>query len=154
MSPRDAQFRALYAEQRLGAQRAFYLARSEEYRRAHDQAIVLRTLLLVLAAAAGVAGQFWTSQTALLGVAAALLAALAGALTGYEALMGFEQVGKLYADAELSVAEAELNWQEVTVQGDLGAEVERSELIFRTENGQWGQLVPQSRIEHPKRPEL
>ena len=154
MSERDVQFHSLYAELRLGAQREFYLSRSEEYRRAHDQAIVLRTLLLVLAAAVGVAAQFWSSQTALLGVVAALLAALAGALTGYEALIGFEQVGKLYADAELSVADAELNWQGATAEGDLGAEVERSELIFRTENGQWGQLVPQSRIEQTQRPEL
>jgi hypothetical protein len=142
VSNRAAQFRALYRDLRIADQARFYNNRSAEYEQAHRQAIMVRNTLLLLAAVAGVAGQF-TSGTgrAGLGVAAAVLAALAGAVTAFEALIGFPQLQKLYNDAAINLAEAGIDWDAAGPDGEVQAEVERVEQIFRAENGQWGQLV-------------
>jgi len=142
VSDRAAQFRALYRDLRIADQERFYNDRSAEYEQAHRQAIMVRNTLLVVAAVAGVAGQF-TSGTgrAGLGVAAAVLAALAAAVTAFEALIGFSQLQKLYNDAALNLAEAGIDWDTAEPDGETPAEVERVEQVFRTENGQWGQLV-------------
>lgn len=145
MNTRAAQFRALYRELRIDDQRNFYEGRSQEYSEAHRQAILLRNVLLLLAAALGIVGQLFSGTgRAGLSVVAAVLAALAGAVTAYEALIGFPQLKKLYEDAALNLAEAEIDWDAVDPDGDVMAEVGRVEKIFRTENGQWGQLVMQA----------
>jgi hypothetical protein len=142
MSERADQFRDLYRELRITDQEGFYNGRAAEYERAHRQAITVRNALLVLAAVAGVAGQF-TAGTgrAGLGVAAAILAALAGGVAAFEALIGFPQLQKLYNDAALNLAAAGIDWDAARSGRDLESELERVEKIFRTENGQWGQLV-------------
>jgi hypothetical protein len=141
-SGRTDQFRGLYRDLRIADQEGFYTSRAEEYERAHTQAIAVRNTLLILAALLGVAGQFFSGTgRAALGVAAAILAALAGAVAAFEALIGFPQLHKLYNDAALNLAEAGLDWDAARSGNDLQSEVERVEKIFRTENGQWGQLV-------------
>ncbi|QFY11296.1 SLATT domain-containing protein [Nonomuraea phyllanthi] len=145
MTERQAQFRALYRDLRIGEQRGFYERRSEEYGRARHQAIVVRNVLLVLAALAGVAGQVATGTgRAFCGVAAAVLAALAGAVTAYEALIGFAQLRKLYGDAALNLRAAALDWDAAGPDDDVAPQIDRIEQIFRTENGQWGQLMVQN----------
>jgi SMODS and SLOG-associating 2TM effector domain 1 len=145
VSARAEQFRALYKELRIADQQIYYSDRTEEYKRAHGQVIIVRYVLLITAAAAGLGGQLTTGTgRAGLGVVAALLAALAGALTAFEALIGFPQLSKLYNDAALNLAEAEIDWDAARPDGDLTGQVDRVERIFRLENGQWGQLV----IEH------
>ncbi|NUW43851.1 SLATT domain-containing protein [Nonomuraea rhodomycinica] len=141
---RDASFRALYRELRIADQQAFYHARADEYAAAHRQALMARNLLLFLSALAGVVGQFAAGiGRAACGVAAAVLAALAGAVTGFEALIGFAQLEKLYGDAALNLDAAAIDWDAAGPDADVTAEVDRIELIFRTENGQWGQLLVQ-----------
>lgn len=142
MSDRTAQFRALYRDLRITDQLDWYSARSAEYARAHKQVIVVRNTLLLLAAAAGAGGQFasGTSRSAL-GVAAALLGALAGAVTAFEALIGFPQLEKLYRDAAFNMARAGIEWDAAADDSDLAGDLEKVEQIMRTENGQWGQLA-------------
>ncbi|NUR82452.1 MAG: SLATT domain-containing protein [Nonomuraea sp.] len=136
---RTAQFLALYRELRISEQRAFYELRSRESQAAHEQTVTLRNVLLVLSALAGVAGQLVSGTgRAVCGVVAAVLAALAGAVTAYEALMRFSQLHKLYGDAALSLAEAEIDWDADT--GDLKDRMARVEQVFLSERGQWGQL--------------
>jgi hypothetical protein len=65
-------------------------------------------------------------------------------VTAFEGLIGFAQLRKLYNDAALNLAEAEIDWDAAGPGGDLEAEVERVEQILRSENGQWGQLVIES----------
>jgi len=144
MTPdRSAQFRALYKHSRITDQRRFYEDRAAEYQRAHRQAIGVRNTLLGLAVLAGVAGQFTSGggRTAA-GVAAAVLAALAGAVTAFEALIGFAPLAKLYEDTAVNLALAEIDWDEAPPE-DLPAQLDRVEQVFRTENGQWGQLARQ-----------
>ncbi|MEV0199764.1 SLATT domain-containing protein [Nonomuraea sp. NPDC050691] len=141
-SGREASFRALYRELRIADQQAFYHARADEYAAAHRQALMARNLLLFLSALAGVAGQFAAGTgRAACGVAAAVLAALAGAMTGFEALIGFAQLEKLYGDAALNLDAAAIDWDAAGPGADVTAEMDRIEQIFRTENGQWGQLL-------------
>jgi hypothetical protein len=70
-----------------------------------------------------------------------VLAAVAAAITTYEALIGFPRLEKLYSDAARNLEEAAIDWRIADPHGDLTAEVERVEGIFRSEIGQWGQLV-------------
>jgi hypothetical protein len=145
MSARDAQFRTLYRDLRITDQQEFYQSRSEEYADAHRQAITVRYVLLLLSAAAGIAGQLVAGTgRAGLSVIAAVLAALAGAVTAYETLIGFPKLKKLYEDAALNLSAARIDLDAIEPDGDVTAEVERVETIFRTENGQWGQLVAES----------
>ena len=139
---RDAQFRSLYKELRIADQEHFYSDRSEEYEQAHRQAITVRNILLILAAVAGVVAQAVSGTSrASLGVVAAVLAALAGALTGFEALIGFAQLHKLYNDASLNLAKVALDWDAAEPGSGLSAGIEGVEKIFQTENGQWGRLA-------------
>jgi hypothetical protein len=150
LNDRAAQFRALYKELRIAEQRKFYDDRSKEYGAAHRQAIAVRNTLLVLAALAGIVGQAAAGTgRALSGVVAAVLAALAGAVTAFESLIGFPQLHKLYNDAALNLAEAEIDWDTGSPDSDVADEIERVEQIFRSENGQWGQLVVVAREQAP-----
>jgi hypothetical protein len=108
MRGRTEQFRAAYRELRIVDQRDFYETRGKEYAAAHRQAVSLRNSLLILAGIAGLAGQL-TSGTGRVatGVLAVVLATLAGAVTAYEALIGFVQLHKIYGDAELNLAHAD-----------------------------------------------
>jgi len=142
MTDHMTEFHALYGELRIADQKRYYLARRDEYRRAHQQAIFVRNALLVAATLVGVAGQFTDgSARAGVSIAAAVCAALAGVVTAYGALIGFPRLGKLYSDAWVNLAEAEIDWEALDPHGDVGAGIDRVEEIFRKENGQWGQLV-------------
>lgn len=139
---RTGAVRAVYRHLRIGHQLDFYRQRAAEYTRANDQAIMVRNVLLGLAALAGAFGQFaGGSGRVAAGVTAAVLAAVAGAVTAFEALIGFGPVAKLYDDAAVSLEEACLHWDS---GDDLAADVERIEQVFRAETGQWGQLAVQA----------
>lgn len=141
MNDRDQQFRRLFGELRIGAQQRYYTARRTEYGRAHRQAVVVRNALLFAAAAAAAVGQAVSpTARAAWSIASAVLAALAAAVTAFETLIGFPQLEKLYADAARNLEEAEIDWR-VAAPEDLPAEVERVEIVCRSERGQWGQLI-------------
>jgi len=149
MTARAAQFRDLYMKLRIDEQLRWYESRRDEYKKASHQAIVIRTLLLALAALAALAGLVaplaTTTGRAALGVAAVLLAALAAAVTAFEALIGFTQVGKLYDDAASSLEAAEDDWNKLGPNDDLAAALGRVEQIFPTENASgasWSSRAP------------
>ena len=153
MSDRAGDFHRLFLKLRINDQLRFYTARRDEYRAAHRQVVIVRNALLIGAALAGVIGQFM-ADTARGGwsVGAAVLAALAGAVTAYEALIGFPQLDKLYSDAARNLEEARIDWEELDPQADPTAEVERVEDVFSRERGQWGQLVVKSAAPTPPQP--
>lgn len=147
---RNSEFRVLFRLLRIEDQRRFYEARRDEYGRAHQQTVTVRNGLLVLAGVCGIIGQILDDAgRAGSGVASAVLAGLAAAVTGFETLIGFSRLEKLYADAALNLREAALDWDALDPQADLTAEVRRVEDVFRTENGQWGQLVVESAPDAP-----
>lgn len=149
MTDRTAQFHSLYRKLRIADQIKYYHDRRIEYERAHEQALVVRNSLLLLSALAGLFGFSVGTGRAIAGVAAALFAALAGAVTAFEALIGFSQVGKLYADAEFNLTEALIDWDATGPTGDLATQLDRVEDVTRGERGQWGQLTVEKTDEPP-----
>lgn len=143
MSEREEQFHALYRRLRIEAERKYFEARSKEYEDAYQQANMVRNVLLVAASCTGIGVQLISDESwrAALGVLGSMLAALAAAVIAYSAIMGFQQLQKLYDDAAFSMTEAELDWDEA--QGKHIPQLNRVEQILRVENGQWGQLVPE-----------
>lgn len=149
MSDRTAQFHSLYRELRIADQIKWYHDRRVEYERAHEQALVVRNSLLMLSALAGLSGFSVGTGRAIAGVAAALFAALAGAVTAFETLIGFSKLVKLYADAEFNLAEAEIDWEATGPTGDLATQLDRVEDVSRAERSQWGQLAVEKTDEPP-----
>jgi len=140
MSERERQFRRLYRRLRIDDQRQFYSLRAREYHAAHRQVVIVRNILLLAAALAGIISQTTAGTArAAWALAAAVLGSLAGAVTAFESLIGFPQLEKLYTDAERNLEEAAIDWDEPATT--TAAEIDRVEWIFRSERGQWGQLV-------------
>jgi hypothetical protein len=111
MTDRVRQFRSLYLDMRIQRQRHFYERRARDYESAHRQAVVLRSALLALAMVLGIVAQFVSGMSrGVLGVVAAFLATLAGAVTAFEALIGFGSLSRLYRDTALNLAESEIDW--------------------------------------------
>ena len=143
-------FHRLYLRLRIDDQLHYYQERRTEYATAHRQAVVLRTALLFGAAAAGVVTQSTAGTArAAWAVAGALLAALAAAVTAFETLVGFPQLEKVYGDAARNLEEAKVDWEDVDPETVPEHEVERVEDVFRSERGQWGQLVVKSAAPAP-----
>jgi SMODS and SLOG-associating 2TM effector domain 1 len=142
---RSRAFHRFYLRLRIDEQLRFYQARRAEYAGAHRQAVVVRTALLFGAAAAGVVTQSTAGTArAAWAVAGALLAALAAAVTAFETLVGFPQLEKIYGDAARNLEEARLDWEDLDPEKVAVGEFERVEDVFRSERGQWGQLVVKS----------
>lgn len=141
---RAAQFAALYTQDRIGDQLAFYHRRRVEAERAHGQAIHAKWALSTLAAIAGSVGAALPDARTGLAMAAAFLAAAATALTAYQSLYAFPRLAKLYRDAEMSLSA--LTAAGKALSSDFTPEqtravVDRIEKVFLQENGQWGQLI-------------
>jgi hypothetical protein len=142
VTDRARDFHRLFLELRIEDQLEYYAARRVEYAAAHRQAVIVRTALLLAAGAAGVVVQYTAGTArAAWAVAGALCAALAAAVTAYETLIGFPQLEKLYRDAVRNLEEARVDWEDVNPEVTVQTEVERVEDVFRSERGQWGQLV-------------
>ena len=142
---REEEFCRLYRAERITNQLQWYRDRSLEYRSAHDQAVVLRNVLLWAAAVCGVIGATpvgGPARTAL-GLGAALLAALATVVTQFETLIDFDALRKLYDDAADNLEQADLDWDAAHAQ-DVPAIVDRVEDALQNENGRWGQLLQAS----------
>jgi hypothetical protein len=145
VTDRNAEFAALYTEDRLLDQLKFYSKRRVEAESARDQAIVAKAVLLGLAAVAGVVGAAYPDVRSAMAIAAAFLAALATALTAYQSLYAFPQIAKLYKDAEVSLtALRAFGLGPELGASELRARVETIETVFTSENGQWGQLAQDS----------
>lgn len=150
----DTDFRRLYRELRIRDQHRYYVGRRDEYDTAHRQAVIVRNVLLMLAGVCGVAGQAVEGAArAGWSVGAAVLGGIAAAVIGYEELVGFSRLSKLYGDVARNLAEAELDWDDVGQATKVAAEMHRVEEVLRTENGQWGQLVVESAAPPPATPE-
>jgi hypothetical protein len=139
---RATQFHQLYRSCRIVGQKNFYTDRCEEYLTAHDQAVVLRNVLLLSAAIAALTGQLFSGTgRAGLSVLAALFVTVAGSVTGYESLIGFSQLAKVYGDAAVALETAQITWDGCAPAGDSTALMTWVEEAITRENGQWGQLT-------------
>jgi hypothetical protein len=158
MSQRSDDLLALYREHRFDEQYAWYEDRITEYERAHDQIITVTAAALFGAAAAGLAA---SADVAGLRIAWAVLAAvLSGSATlvaAYDQLIAYEQNLKVYRDARAALGSLrpDAPWLSTPVDLDQARHfVDEAERVFRSENGQWGQLTsaytpPDARTDGP-----
>jgi hypothetical protein len=138
---RAQQFNELFLKLRINDQLDFYSDRGAEYKAAHRQVVIVRNVLLAVAALGGGAAAFAPDNwRPVLGLVSAVLAALATAVTAYDTLMGFQHLEKIYRDAADNLKEAAIDWRVVTPE-NLKVEVDRVEEVSRSERGQWGQLL-------------
>ncbi len=146
------EFFSLYQEHRYENQIGFYTSRVEEFEQAHNQAIVISIILLILTALVGSVGAFtgippWSKLACQL--AAALFPILSTAIAAYNSLYGFEQQAKLYQDSIDNLIEARDNLEPGLLASlDEGQFTQRVdtyvkdvEKVFHDEQGQWGQLA-------------
>ena len=148
MSDRAEELRAFYRAHRVEDQLRFYKARTTLFDRAAGQAMVLVAVLLGGATGAGALAGTEVGPAWLWPVLATVLPAAAATVTAYSALHAFEQQSKIYGDAvrALRVAgrpEASTPGAARSAEEDAAVWVERSEAVFRREQGQWGQLASQ-----------
>ena len=149
MDERDRQFLALYQTYRHEDQRAYYEERRSEFEAAHEQAITLTGVLMMLAAvAATLAAADAGGLQAWWAVLAVSLPMVSTAVAAYDNLYAFEQQAKLYRDAGDSLlfvrADAPDLRPGLTAAGAcraLNSYVNRVESVMRREQGQWGQLI-------------
>lgn len=145
MTDRATEFHRLYGELRIRDQKTYYSERREEYKGAHRQAILTRNTLLYAAALTGLGAQVPEGTLrSVIAVVGAVFAALAGVVSAFSTLIGFSWLNKLYTDAERNLEEAEIDWEAAGPNGDVAAELEKVESVFRKETGQWGQLAIQA----------
>src|SRR3954471_14438972 len=93
-----------YSRYRIADQQRFYEARRSEYERADRQLAAVTTVLLLLAATAGVLGtaEVWLGRAWWGGVAAAC-SALAATATSWGTLVGFAENARLYRSADVAL---------------------------------------------------
>jgi hypothetical protein len=135
-----------YSRYRIGEQQGFYESRRAEYERADAQLASVTTLLLLLAAAAGVLGtaEVWLGR-AWWGIIAAACSALAATATSWGTLIGFEENARLYraADVALDPLRGPLQDRPDDPKALLRVVV-RAEEILQAETSQWGQHLQRS----------
>jgi hypothetical protein len=136
MADRGEEFTQTYRAHRLADQRNWYAARRTEFAQAERQGARVTSALLWLSAVAGALAALdlvWSATA--WGVVGAGLAAGGSAVVAYRNLFAFDQVAKLYADAERSL-------DLLAASGEDGTALAQSaEGVMRREQGQWGQLV-------------
>jgi hypothetical protein len=155
MNDQQKQFLSLYRDFRHKDQAKFYRMRSEEFEKAHSQAVYVAAALMALTAiisyltAANMIEAKWAA------VLAVSLPAISAALTAYNGLYSFESQSMLYRDALNALSEAEAieydAEQATDAEAEITAYVNQVEEIFRKEQGQWGQLISEIKpVEQPK----
>ena len=143
----------LYVAGRLGAQRAWYLRRQEEFDAAERRGGKARTMFLILATIFGAAGAADTGlDEQWLGVAATAVTALSGITTGWMRLQAFDTRARLYelTAARLDVAEAD---RPAAVDPALAAAfVGQCEDVLLAEHGAWTTHTPRGARERSPGP--
>lgn len=149
MTSREAQFLAVYRAARVDDQVRYYRGRREQFERAHGQILALSALLLGLSSTVALLAGVSVSGQEVFAILAAILPALSTALGAYGALYAFDRHTKLYTDAVRSLRRLEapnLERAKAEEAPELIAEyVGQVEQVFRTEQGQWGQLASEAR---------
>jgi SMODS and SLOG-associating 2TM effector domain 1 len=158
MSARSRELLAFYVRQRIDDQLSFYRGRRDQFERATGQGLAVSATLLGFASAAGALagttlglGKLWTAL-------AAILPAIATAVSAYIALFAFEQQSKIYGDAVQAVRTASHPLPDPDLPGagqppdeNVAELVMRVEAAMRQESAQWGQLT--ARIHTIEQPE-
>ena len=149
MSERARQFVEIYQAARVEDQRDYYLQRAKQFQAAHRQLLLVTSVVFGLSGTAGLIAGLDVPGKLVWAIVAAILPAIAAALSAYEGLYGFSRFAKRFNDAarNLRLVEAP-RISAADHEAEAVAEyVLRVEGIFKDELGQWGQLVAEQRGE-------
>lgn len=139
---------AFYRLCRIEDQLKYYDGRRLEYDRAVSQLGGASAVVLALGASSAALAGASVGRFEIWAVLAAVFPAIATVLAAYGALYAFEHQMKVYADALKAVRRIDREPPDLEAARDpaslLREYVERTEDIFRREQGQWGQLVSES----------
>lgn len=151
MADRDQHVLELYKEHRIRGQvDGFYKPRSDEYRTAYRQSLLIKGVLLALGAVAGLfAGINLAGERAVWSVLAAAFPALSTALIAYDGLFLFDRLAKIYGDVVGSVSVVRQPSGDGVQSAAVGDYVNTVEAIFLREQGQWGQLTGDIELQAP-----
>jgi hypothetical protein len=159
MSDRRAQLLDAYRQYRIAPQRAYYAGRAERNETARRWAVTATASLLVLAALFGALGTADPERRALWAFVAASLAALATALTSYEAAFGFERLARRYAETRSALALADVFGPRPEDLDQLGTDTERNQMVsafvaeterlLRSEVDTWSQQAATAAEQRP-----
>jgi hypothetical protein len=141
VTERSKQTLELYREARVQDQLRYYGAAASEYERANAQGVAVGAVLLSVTTLAGALAGLDIAGKSAWAVAAVVVPAIATALAAYEALFGFERIGKLYGDAARSLGRLKEPDLATARDEEVAAYVAAVETIFRNEQAQWGQLA-------------
>jgi SMODS and SLOG-associating 2TM effector domain 1 len=146
MTERARQALLFYREGRLNDQIGYYEGAAAEYQRANAQSVAVGAVLLSVTSLAGALAGLDIAGKLGWAVVAAVLPALSTALAAYDALYGFDRIGKLYVDAVRSMRRVESpDLASARDAADAAAKVAAYatavETILRNEQSQWGQLT-------------
>jgi hypothetical protein len=139
---RTRQAFAVYRDARVQDQIRYYSGTSAEYDRANSQSVAVAAVLLSLTTLAGTLAGLDVGGKMAWAIVAAVLPAISTALAAYDALYGFERIGKLYADASRSLRQ--LEEPDPVSAAEVAAYAAAVETVFRNEQAQWGQLLAKS----------
>jgi len=145
MSERSRQALAFYREARVKDQLDYYDKTSAEFERATSQSLAVAAVLLSVTTLAGALAGLDITGKMEWAVVAAVVPALSTVLAAYEALFGFERIGKLYTDAISSIQRLDapdlVSADEATATAEIAMYAAAVETVLRTEQSQWGQLT-------------
>lgn len=158
LSEREKSFLAFYEEYRRKSQSTWYRGRYSTYEQAHRQSVSWTSIVLFLSSVVSILSatvgdhEFWPwGYEVAWSPLAAVLAATGTAIAAYRTLFGFQENARLYRDADnaLAVIGADSPDQcEGCSEAGVRTPAEYVPLVeqvFRREQGQWGQLVSQTR---------
>jgi hypothetical protein len=138
----------LYRQSRIDDQASYYEERARTYERARRHAVTAAASFLGLAALFGALGTADPARRAAWAFVAATLAAVAAAITTYEAAFGFERISRQYKDTlgALRIAESRLPSRSTDMSTEFSDEdlqrfVSRMEAILRSEVDTWSTLA-------------
>jgi SMODS and SLOG-associating 2TM effector domain 1 len=142
-----AELLGAYRRHRIAPQDVYYGHNSRNYEHARRWTLIATAVLLVLAALLGALGAADTPRRGMWAFLAAAVAAVATAITSYEAAFGFERYSRQYRDTRLALRLVEARGPRPedlhgpdadTRVGEFVAEVER---LLRSEVDSWSEHV-------------
>ncbi|HET9612210.1 MAG TPA: SLATT domain-containing protein [Acidimicrobiales bacterium] len=142
------EFLAAYRRHRVEDQSGWYADRARQFERARRTVVALSAVLMVLAALFGALGAADAGGRGAWAFLAASMAALATALTSFEAAVGLERYGRLYGEAHralmVAAADAPID-PDLAVDGDTRVldHVQRIERILGDEVDTWSRYARQ-----------
>ena len=140
-----------YRHHRLDAQIGYYGSKAADFERARRWTVTTTALLLVMAALFGALGAAYPGHRAMWAFFAAMLSAIATAVTAFEATSGFERFSRQYAETQAALVlasahgprarDAAGNGDQAASETEVQTFVDGVERVLRAEVDTWSHVA-------------